>query len=269
MKIINGIYKIYDCEHEGDIEREKNFLLSHFSSKITIKKVFWDKKDCGEAYIEFSFQDKYFIEIYNNIQAEYDTDINNYLDFSKYSYNNIPIISRVDFLKKRYNFRYLFDSKYITFHLFFSINKNTEIKNVINEAINSLGKKTTIEAYSVNQLDTKTFIDVLFKTSIKTINFKKVYEFGDFCLGGNNESYLRKNHIYGSLTLNSILKGGLSYDKFKELYNKIYNKEPILYTNKDYYCKKIIEVNYNDYMINNIIQERISKDNKVYYIYNE
>lgn len=263
MKYIIGYYPICDCEHYGDISSEKSWLLNQ-NPNIKILKEYWDGQDCGEAYIKFSFPENQFLDIYKKVDARYSEDINKYIDFSSYGIKNIPILSKQDFSKKCNEYYSYFDNEYITLRLFFQLTNKFSIEEVINKAIEAIGKDCIIEAYSVNKSDNDTYINVLFKTKLKNIIYQKIHDFGDFCIG--RRGWLHDNHIYGELSINSVLKYGITYDNFDNLIHKISNKEKIIFQTKTYYNRKEIEVDYETYMKNNIIIDKIEKDNNIYYI---
>ena len=49
-------YKVYDCEHDGDInyaEMECQGFCNEYEGKVVLS--YWDGEDCGEAYITCEF----------------------------------------------------------------------------------------------------------------------------------------------------------------------------------------------------------------------
>ena len=52
MKIYH--YPITDCEHEGDI-RSAEYEVENAGGEIV--STYWDRNDCGEAYVEFTVAD--------------------------------------------------------------------------------------------------------------------------------------------------------------------------------------------------------------------
>lgn len=258
-EIIVGIYCVADCEHRGDIIREINYLRNVHHG-IRIINSFWDGRDCGEAYIEFSFQSCYFAEIYNKIDAKYNVDINDYLPINKEInglLSNVTILNKKDFQSLCKKYERQFDDQKITLHLFFEESADISNDKIINKAIETFGKETTnILAYSKHKTDRNNFVEVLFQTLITNISKDKLHDFGDYCLGSHG--WLKNNHIYGEIKINSVLKDGCRYNDFVGLIKKISNKEPLEYKSGSYYRTKIINVDYENYigkdnMINPII----------------
>ncbi len=248
-KIIIGEYHITDCEHIGDIHREINFLKNVHNS-IKIINSYWDKKDCGEAYITFSFNSKYFAEIYDKIDARYNEDINDYIVVKQetndvfanaklYKYNDYKVI---------YNhYRCFFDDTKITLELFFeetSIISNAEI---VSKAINVLGVKTTIIlGYTKYKVDDSNYVRVLLQTLIENVSHEKLKAFGDYCLG--KRGWLHDNHIYGEIRINSILKDYCKYNDFVTLIKTIADKKPLKFKCLDYYRSSFIDIEHDKYL---------------------
>lgn len=265
MTII-GKYKICDCEHAGDILAAKSFLKS-VSTDINIDNVYWDRKDCGDAYIIFSFSDKNFIEIYNKINAVYNADINDYIDYSKESFKNISPSQYNTFKEKLKKNKLLFDNNFISVSLFFEQTKKFTNETIINKALSVLGKNAVIDCFTIRKCGEETFVFVLFKVPNKNINSKRLETFGNYCLG--NKGWLKKNNIYGELNVNSVLYNKENDGKFLfDLINKISKHEKLIYQTKNYYYKKEIEVDFNDYFKNELISETIQKDGEIYYLKN-
>lgn len=267
-EIIIGTYYVADCEHNGDIQREISYLRNiHHGIKII--NSYWDGRDCGEAYIEFSFKSCYFVEIYNKVEATYNADINDYLPLIKERnslLSNAKILSHKLFNELCNKYEYSFDNKNITLRLFFGEKTNISNETIISKAVEILGKETTnILAYSKYKVDGTNYVDVLIQTLISNINFKKLHDFGDYCLGSHG--WLKTNHIYGEMRINSVLKDYCTNNDFISLIEKIDKKETLIFTDKNYYHPKTIEVSYNTYMgDNNIIIPKIRIDGIFYFL---
>ena len=74
MKNITGIYHVADCEHWCDMDSAKSFIRS---LGCVITDSYWDGRDCGEAWVEFSFPECRYVAIYNKLgsSAGYSADI--------------------------------------------------------------------------------------------------------------------------------------------------------------------------------------------------
>lgn len=267
-EIIVGTYYIPDCEHRGDIQREMSYLRN-IHHGIRIINHYWDGRDCGEAYIEFSFNSCYFIEIYNKVDAKYNADINDYLPLNEeknglLSNAKILNIKLFDELCKKH--KCLFDNKNITLRLFFGEKSHISNETIVSKAVDVLGKETTnILAYSKYKVDGTNYIDVLIQTLISNISFKKLYDFGDYCLGCHG--WLKTNHIYGEMAINSVLKDVCNNNDFINLIEKIDKKEPLIFTDNNYYHPKTVTISYENYMEdNNKIISKIRIDDTWYFL---
>lgn len=266
-KIIHGIYNVPDCENRGDIHRAILMLLDTHP-KIRIVNHYWDKQDCGEAYVTFAFPSRYFTEIYNKVDAEYNADINDYMSIEKENSNlftNALVFKYKEFSALCEKYKCLFDTQNITLTLFFQENYKLSNEVIIKKAIYVLGLGTKILAYTKRITDGSRFVTVLLQTPIVNISFEKLHSFGDYCLG--RHGWLNDNHIYGEIRINSVLKDYCKYNDFVGLIQKIAKKEPLLYTNKAYYHPEIIEVQYETYMgKDNMINERFELNRQFFYI---
>ena len=264
---IHGIYHIPDCENRGDIHRAIAMLLDTHP-KIRIVNHYWDKHDCGEAYVAFAFPSQYFVEIYNKVDADYNADINNYISIEKENSNifaNAKICKPKEFSYLCNKHKCLFDAQNITLTLFFQESKKLSNEAIVKKAIYVLGLGTKIVAYEKSMTDGYRYVTVLLQTPIVNVSFEKLHSFGDYCLG--RHGWLKENNIYGEIRVNSILKDYCKYNDFVGLIQKIANKEPLLYTNKAYYYPKVIEVQYDTYINkDNSIKERFEVNGQFFYI---
>lgn len=71
MKTIKGIYYVADCEHNGDIQWAINYLRNKFNIH-SIGETYWDGRDCGEAYVEFTIPESRFVELYYKLNARWE-----------------------------------------------------------------------------------------------------------------------------------------------------------------------------------------------------
>lgn len=257
-KMIKGRKYITDCENYGDIEREENWLRN--INGIRILNRYWDRRDCGTAYIEFEFPCELFVCIYERVDADFDEDINNYLVVHKNNVKSYPILSIDEYNKLHDNFCKSFTNDKITVSLFFEQNEKFSDEAIIDKAILAIGKMgTTIEGVMYKVVDRCKYVHVLFNTNYQGINKKRLSSFGDYCLSG--KGWLHDNHIYGELKVNTIF-----HKNYEKYWDAIKNKKPLLYSDGSYYSPKI-EIPYNEYMDGNIIRTEIMHNNKKLYIY--
>ena len=64
MKNITGKYHVADCEHCGDMDCARSMIAG---LGCIITDSYWDGRDCGEAWVEFSFPECRFVAIYNKL----------------------------------------------------------------------------------------------------------------------------------------------------------------------------------------------------------
>lgn len=77
-QILHGQYKVYDCEHMGDMYAAESYLIN-LGLNPTAR--YWDRHDGGEAYIEFTCTVEKLKEVYPKIQraANFEENILPYL----------------------------------------------------------------------------------------------------------------------------------------------------------------------------------------------
>lgn len=194
--MINGVYKIVDCEHKGDIDYAKKYLL-HLGCGVN--DIFWDGRDCGAATIDFTISSKLFPKVYpilcNN--TTFDVDINDYIvvDFmSDYLIPYKDLINKLNYYKTYVGTNF---EKNIPVLLFFNLENTSLSPNyVVNTIMNMIGKGTKIVNVSsqINQGDT--YYHVLFLTDYHNICNKNLKKIGDYSLSLRN-GWLKNNNIYG------------------------------------------------------------------------
>lgn len=105
-KMLYGKYKIIDCEHYGDIDSGLHDLERY---NVNIIDTYWDGRDCGEAYIKFSFAEKDFEEIYRALHsfAIFEDNIQNYVQVDRSWAEGLPfpILEEREFLLTQRNCR--------------------------------------------------------------------------------------------------------------------------------------------------------------------
>ena len=266
-KRINGRYYVADCEHYGDLQQEMEWLCG-IHKQIRISKHYWDGKDCGEAYIEFYFLAKYFVEIYSKVNATYSEDINDYITFKRETSQhlaNVPFYNVDAFNKLRENFKYKFDATNVTISLFFEETAKVSNETIFDKAMDTLGADAKPFAYTKCIVDNNTFIKILFQIPIDNIDYSRIIDFGDYCLGSSG--WLKRNRIYREMKTNSILKGLCNFSVFIDRVNKVRAKDTLPYVDSTSGYDKVVEIEYDRYMSeNNIIKKRIDINGREYFL---
>ena len=93
MKEISGKYKVIDCEHIGDIRSDEGYLIRN-GCKIISR--YWDRTDCGEAYIEFTCPENKYQELASKFgslaqwETNDDNNRNNQVDNKGIKFEELP-----------------------------------------------------------------------------------------------------------------------------------------------------------------------------------
>lgn len=254
-----------DCEHYGDINRAIHLLSS---LNCDVNSFFWDKKDCGESYVDFSFLEKQFVKIYQRLgsEAKYDADINQYLSFEELPFTRHNHISLSQVERELRNDLSCGFYNRLPLRLFFCCDtlkyKNLTPFDVVTQCLSYL-EDVTIIGYYFDVVDGSTYCNVLMKSSYRNLTAKRIQDgIGDYCLGHNG--WMAKNKIYGECTCtHSFLnKGNFWYYDYLQYFveclkekksliykeDKYYNAREIVLTHKQYFDKRghfkpIVEVN--------------------------
>lgn len=261
-KTINGCYRVADCEHNGDMEWARSLIKRNVPS-VTITESYWDGRDCGEAYIKFSFPSRFFKKVYAYFEdsSMFDADINDYVkanvdkgteygkkEMSKKELQGILCKMKAD-VSEGWEDR-------LPICLNFAESKNIQVKNIIEEALSRFSEYEIV-AYNTEIVDGSIFHTLLFTTPSYEINQRKFEDFGDSLLFNNRYSYLKKNKIYGYMAVNHILKQARHYDDFFTLMARIVNKMPLPYKN---IYRGALSVTYAKYAKDGILRESIYND---------
>lgn len=110
MEKIKGRYNIPDCEHWGDVQNSIDFIKELGCEVI---EHYWNRQDCGEAWIEFYCWPEFVKRAYKSSSFSFECDIKKYINLREQAINEF---------KKRYT---IIDSE--------------EYENVRNELISNVG----------------------------------------------------------------------------------------------------------------------------------
>lgn len=252
VKVINGQYNVCDCEHYGDIERCVSYLSSIKGIKVTGQ--YWDKKDCGEAYVSFQINSDNFVSVYKKLCGDivsFDTDINDYLKVcdSELSLSSLKYMSHSEFYKKYHRMENDITEgfeKRIPICLFFGDKCGYDKFNVvefIKEVISRIGEGTEIICYNTDIVDGSNYYNFLITTDISNMISERFKSIGDYCLGNKDFSMIKRNGLYGECRCIHVLFGSY-YDEFRNNVQKVINKENMVYKN---YYRPDKELTFDEY----------------------
>lgn len=247
QKMINGKYRVCDCEHFGDIERSANFLRG---LNCVISETFWDRRDCGDAWIEFTVPECHFLKVYHSTlgSCEFNVDVNDYI---KIDWKTDKLVSRDKFNELEKNMRCDVSEgfeKRLPLLLWFEESKHTP-DEVIEKVLSLLGNGIQIIAAYVSITDGTTYYRVLLTSPIENVTKDKMESIGDYCLGCRG--WLKSNRIYGECKCVHILME-YDYDLLKACITSLLNKNGLVYGGK--YIKD------KTYPYDEIVENGILKD---------
>ena len=198
MKKIYGKYNVVDCEHQGDIDSEKNYLRS---IGCEIKSSYWDGSDCGDAYITFYVDESKFVEVYNKIyhSAHFDADINDYikttdsLKWREYSVRALNDIKN----QMATNTRYGFWDKMPLILFFHSRTNGMTPQEIADKCLSFLKYDYKVIGWSTHIVDGCRYYDVLISASYKNLTSEIMTDgVGDYSL--SHHGFLGKSRtLYG------------------------------------------------------------------------
>ena len=268
-KTIIGRFNIPDCEHRGDIEWGRNVVTNRLGGKVMITREYWDKRDCGTAYIEFCFPLSKLAAVDKEIGQDtsfcyVNININDYIQMggseSLCGCNNKVSAKELRELCKRCDYSKGFEKR-IAVKLFFQHGHITP-EDVTEKALEALGKSARILGYSCSRVDGNLFTDVVFSVNVNDIDGKKFEGFGDYCLG--HRGWLSQNHIYGEMSIQHEVKQSLmTYDRFKDIIKSVAAKKDIIFMTRS--CDKI-SLPYEEYMQDGHVKSSVERDGKEYFI---
>lgn len=218
VKTVNGTYRVADCEHYGDIDNVKRYLVS-LGCRITDS--YWDGHDCGEAYVKFSFDSSLFEGIYSKlsgVSVSYSEDINDYCDFG--TIGGFRMLSEDEFrnenerLSNDYSLN-MFDN--IPVYMVWECSDRVSDEVVINNAVDIIGDGTEVIGCHYEIIHGCQHCKVLITTRYTNIVCKKLtYGIGDNALG--RHGWFSSNRIYGFCRpVHKIMNYVNNYDEFQSI----------------------------------------------------
>lgn len=244
MKNITGKYHVADCEHNGDMESAKSFIRS---LGCIISDSYWDGRDCGEAWVEFSFPENRFVAIYNKLlgySVYYNADINDYINEpDSLPYKRIKGNELLAWKNKMAEDCESGFEERLPLWLFFEINGYCQYTpaEIISKVLSFFEEPVEVLGYDIHIVDGNKFCDVLLKSSYRNLSCKTMqYGIGDYCLG--DRGFLDSIHVYGECRCvhkwinTSRLR---DYEYLHRVINCMKSGLPIEYRNQDNYYHPI------------------------------
>ena len=253
---ITGTFRVADCEHNGDMDWARSMITG---LGCIIKDSYWDGRDCGEAWVEFSFPECRFVAIYHKLgsSASYSANINDYIKlddvtgYSRISYNVLYELRN----KMAEDYTTGFEER-LPLWLFFEIDKwHDNPAQIISKVLSFFKEPAEILGYNTKIVDGNKFCDVLIKTSYRNLTKGIMsYGIGDYCLG--HRGWLHSQGIYGECrcvhkTFNPSCSGLWEYELLHRVIECVKKGVSLEYRNQDsYYCPKDMVVNSDLYLDN-------------------
>lgn len=263
-KEVFGRYYVADCEHRGDINRAISYVKNLGGDVIDW---YWDGQDCGESYLEISLPIEVYKKVYKNTSFSMDADIN---DFIEPKWIGVNSVSNSEFDKlyaemKKGDVSQGFEQR-MPLYLYFDVKgKNVDPSRVIDDIVDILGEGTDIVATNSKISSNTIFYRALLTTNVKNITKEKMKKkIGDFALGNEHSSYLRRNNFYGDCQcihpIASFSHG--NYELLEMIVERVKGKKPLHYSN--YYTT--IEVPYEKYVEDNkiIVNLKLNENGRDY-----
>jgi hypothetical protein len=266
---IKGRYHIADCECNGDIEREINFLHA-LGCYVTNSS--WDRKDGGDAYIEFEFAKSNFQKVYSLLigsSVSFSADINDYMEIESGYMDNKTLMYRLDELAENVGKNF---EKVIPLHLFFEVRKDVNIRKFVNEVLDELGPNAAVLGQAKTLVDGYNYYDAVIVMDYKDLTAQKLLNIGHYCLGNKSFSLMEQNGLYGDIKIKHVLSSGRamwSEDdvlSFRAKVENVMDKYDLRYINTNIYSlKDYAYIHYSEYMgKDGKIIKRIEKDGQTY-----
>lgn len=246
MKKITGIYHVADCEHWGDMDSAKSFIRS---LGCVITDSHWDGRDCGEAWVKFSFDDNRFVAIYNRLgtSANYSADINDYFklpDNGDIPYPRMKSSELISIKNKMAEDISVGFEERLPLWLFFEINEyrnQYSPSEIISKVLSYFEEPVEVLGYNIHVVDGNKFCDVLLNSSYRNLSCKTMkHGIGDYCLG--DRGFLDSIHVYGECRcvhkwINTIRLR--DYEYLHRVINCMKSGLPMEYRNQDSYYHPI------------------------------
>lgn len=186
--VIKGRYYIADCEHNGDIDRARNYITSLGGE---VYSSHWDGCDCGEAYLEIGISPQTFVKVYKSYSFQMDADIN---DFISLGWGDTPKREFDELMKK---FKQGGTDR-IPLYLFFNFKTSKEdADKVLTDILGILGDGAEVEATSsAIKCGYKYYYALLTADSITKEQLRSI---GDFAAFNPTNSYMKRNRLFGEI----------------------------------------------------------------------
>ena len=245
MEKIIGKYFVCDCEHSGDMESAKSFIRN---LGCQIVDDYWDGRDCGEAWIEFSFYDNIFVKVYEKLSG---SSVSYSADINKYMKSGIvlpyPLINGKELIEMKNRMAddcsKGFEER-LPLWLFFQINEyrnQYSAGEIVEKVLSYFEEPVEVLGYNIHIVDGNKFCDVLLKSSYRNLSCKTMqYGIGDYCLG--DRGFLDSIHVYGECRCvhNCINKNKLwDYEYIHRIIGCINSGLDMEYRNQDSYYHPI------------------------------
>ena len=245
MEKIIGKYFVCDCEHSGDMESAKSFIRN---LGCQIVDDYWDGRDCGEAWIEFSFYDNIFVKVYEKLSG---SSVSYSADINKYMKSGIvlpyPLINGKELIEMKNRMAddcsKGFEER-LPLWLFFQINEyrnQYSPSEIISKVLSYFEEPVEVLGYNIHIVDGNKFCDVLLKSSYRNLSCKTMqYGIGDYCLG--DRGFLDSIHVYGECRCvhNCINENKLcDYEYIHRIIGCIHSGLDMEYRNQDSYYHPI------------------------------
>ena len=249
-KKIQGKYYVADCEHYGDMQRAKIYLRE--LSCIIIES-YWDGRDCGDAWIRFSFDESRFKEMYEKLHdsAMFNADINDYLPskvMDGYTKMNARELEELHKQMCQDTSRGFLDR--MPLRLFFEVKENSNPKEITDKCLSFLKHPYKVLGYYFKVTDGCNYCTILMSSSYKNLSEHTIGDggIGDFCLG--NSGWLNHHHIYGECSCHhklydTMFLGGYGY--FHRVVKRMMERKTLEYRGGTYYNSIDIKVGANEY----------------------
>ena len=269
-KYIKGRYRVADCETFNDVFREAQYLRS---IGCIVDETYWDRRDCGEAYVDFRVRESRFPTVYKVIQscATFEADINDYIkqDFVIDGFIYVENKEFHSLLDKHENdFSDGFEKR-IPINFFFDKKNNVDSNHLIKEILSNFKTYNPI-GYNIMIVDGVTYISLLFTIDYMELQYDTFKKIGDYSLSYNN--YLIKSYgLYGQCRPNhkTFDLCNFDYEFTRRLVDKILKKEDISYKRTLLRNPRTtLQVPYNDYIKNGILERTIRDNDGYYYEFN-
>jgi len=240
MEKIIGKYFVCDCEHSGDMESAKSFIRN---LGCQIVDDYWDGRDCGEAWIEFSFYDNIFVKVYEKLSG---SSVSYSADINKYMKSGImlpyPLINGKELIEMKNRMAEDCSKGFeerLPLWLFFEINGycGYSAGEIVEKVLSYFEEPVEVLGYNTHIVDGNKFCDVLLKSSYRNLSCKTMqYGIGDYCL--SDRGFLSSIHVYGECRCvhNCINASRLrDYEYLHRVINCIKSRLPMEYRNQDSY----------------------------------